>query len=138
MDQAFFLKKKILSGQWDSIVWINREMNLADKTPIEANPSKLEEVAGLYVFNPRDFPKVQGGKADSLQLYLAFKQDKLEAEWSWRNGRKEFLYAENDHSFFSVMGDQYEFVEDGDQMSLRVILYSQNPQEVQLGIRESK
>ena len=135
MDQAYFLREKVLRGHWDSVGFLGYFMNMAEKTPVAAEPAQLEAAAGLYAFDAADFPEVQGGAADSIQLYVSIKQDLLEAEWSWKNGAKEELYAENDQVFFTVMGDFFEFGREGDQLRVLVKMYGKKGGNVRMGRR---
>jgi hypothetical protein len=125
MDEAYFLKEKVMSGNWDTVTFLDGYMNLSEKTPVTLEPDQLEAAAGLYTFEPTDFPEVEDGAADSIQLYFAVKQDRLEAEWSWKGGEKEELYAENAQSFFSLQGDSYAFVQEEEQWQVWVRKYGE-------------
>lgn len=135
MDEAYFLREKVIGGRWDTVTFLDGSMNLSEKTPVATEPGQLEAAAGLYTFEPADFPEVQGGTADSIQLYVSIKQDRLEAEWSWKNGEKEELYAENDRVFFTVMGDFFEFVREEESTRVLVKMYGKKGQIVRTGTR---
>lgn len=101
-----------MTGKWNSVTFIDVDINLAEKSPIPAAPALLESIVGVYEFDPADFPQVQEGASDSIQLYFSTKQGKLEAEWSCRNGEKENLYVFTEKAFFSVNGDCYKWKSD--------------------------
>ncbi len=114
LEEGFYLREKILAGQWENISWIGGALNLSEKQAMSGVTEKIAAFEGLYLCdgrNPAD---------EKRQFYIAARHDRAEVEWE--SGFREILYMSGEQTLFSSDGNLYQLApdEEGAQVSVRV------------------
>lgn len=113
LEEADFIKDKLLAGSWESISWLNahpewvEQLNTTDHNPIALTTAELEKFKGTYYVGHQP-------DQDSVVMKIStFEHGKVLQLEIPNKGYSETFWPSSKTDFFTRLGDEMVFYPDG-------------------------